>query len=111
MYKPDLSDEMVNRSINEKINIFVKSCQSVLTSFNNFQEIYCLPESERKRNNLLDPYELLEKVKEFIISNFSETEMKQILRIQDVPNELPTVIVVGYIVLQKILQEMGTVNG
>ncbi|SEU03578.1 DNA cytosine methyltransferase [Lacrimispora sphenoides] len=105
-FMPVPNIEFLDNYKKENIEKFIKSMQSELVGYNDFQKRYCMTSLER--NNMLGPYELLSRVREFIDEVYPTDEFRaNIIRISEMPYELPISIVVGYYILCRLVENMG----
>ena len=100
-YTPKIDQRELNIKYLNKVNKFIKKIKKDLTSFDKFQEIYCLTALERK--DILGPEELLFKIKSFIEDLLTERERRIICKYNNYPYDLPQAISIGYYVLSKII--------
>lgn len=112
IFKPDLQKFQLEQSLAKKIDSFLMEISPKIVSFNRFQYFYCLTDSERKKSNSSGPFELLDEVNTFVQSLhkrvYSQGNSPQI--ICDELLNIPDQILLGYYVLNKILNEMETKN-
>ncbi len=110
-FEPSLKNNFFSEKENELIDIFMNEISNKLLSFNELQKAYCITSEERKKRNLLGPYELLKEVKDFIdyCSKNSEDIISIILDHQTYA--IPKRIVLGYFLLENILNKMEGKNG
>jgi DNA (cytosine-5)-methyltransferase 1 len=96
-----------------EITVIKEYCSSLnekLVNYNDFQKQHCLTEDERKKGDLLGPFELLNKVREFIDTLMNGSDRIDYLDISDEPYLLPRPIAIGYFVLQSFIKKMSEVN-
>ncbi|WP_375180219.1 DNA cytosine methyltransferase [Enterococcus rotai] len=78
----------------KKINKEIGILKSKILSYEIFQKSYCMTSSDRERNNLIGPDELLEKIKIIIDNDFNEYSSKY--PIQNIDLELPQKIIIPF---------------
>lgn len=104
VYTPDIGIEYIPENLRENVVLFVNQLKVESSSFNKFQELFCL--IEEKQTNMIAPYQLLDKIKEFIEVTIPENNRKNLIGIKGLI-ELPLAIVVGYYVLLEVTKYMG----
>lgn len=107
-FVPNVQDIPISREDNMKINKFIDQIQHDLSSFNDFQTIYCMTMDEIKKKKLMGPYEFLNKVKKFMQTEFASDE-KEYLPLAVPPFGLPKPIAVGYFVMSKCMNRMSKI--
>ena len=110
VYVPKISGIDLPADYRKKADSFVKSYADDILSMNAFQEAYCMTTDMRNQKALCGPYELLEKVKQFLSETISSSDQKKIIPISEEPKSLPTAIAVGYYILKKITRKMGGIK-
>ena len=110
VYKPVGVESSVPSNYKESINQFIERMRFGLTSFNSFQETFCMTRNQRKENSLVGPYELLDAIKEFIVSLIPSEEMSNTVNISENLSDVPVPIVVGYYIVDKITKEMRSIS-
>jgi DNA (cytosine-5)-methyltransferase 1 len=88
------------------IEQFKKSIEKQLSSFDDFQKIYCMIENDRIAANLIGPYELLNRVKSFIELFRASYPLTNDYSFNQEPYTLPRDIALSYFVLQSIINQM-----
>jgi DNA (cytosine-5)-methyltransferase 1 len=107
IYTPELTDLKINKDDIKKVNDFLLDLRTKRTSAEKFQEVYCKTSTERKKQNLLGPYELLDQIQSFLLKNFDfkKDELKSALPQNGMP-ELSRPVALGYYILSKAIQIM-----
>lgn len=104
VFTPEVTRKAINEHYLAAINEYL--AQQPIVTFNDFQRAFCMTESDRKGNNLLGPYEMLERVRGFIDAHMDEHEKNVQVQISDSPYKLPQAILIGYYVLRQIIHRM-----
>ncbi len=104
VFTPEIGDQSICREYYAAIDEFLAQ-QQVIT-FNNFQQAFCMTTENRQAQHLVGPYELLDRVKEFIDQHLNDDEKKVLIEIDEEPYKIPQAILIGYYVLRKIVQRM-----
>jgi len=107
-FVPNVQDIPISRDDHMKINKFIDQIQPDLSSFNDFQTIYCMTMDEIKKKRLMGPYEFLSKVKKFMQTEFA-SDGKDYLPLGVQPFGLPTPIAIGYFVMSECMNRMGKI--
>jgi len=106
VFTPKLNIEALNEKQQAKVNKFIEDKMKELTTQEDFQKIHCLTNVERQ--GLLGPFELLSQVREIIDTILSNEESKSaIIETSEKPGKLPISIVVGYVILNKLMNHIG----
>ena len=74
-----------------------------LVSHNKFQKIFCMTTEKRKEDDLLGPYELLDKVKYFIVSQKIDEKKIMSIKNQNKRLQIPYKIMFSYNILKLII--------
>ena len=112
VYKPIIVKEMIPEIYGESIRNYLEKIQHGVVSYNQFQEMFCMTTKKRKDIAGLGPYELLDDIKKFI--DYLLTKENKIIQVEtgDKPEKLPLAIMIGYYLLDKIVEQMeGLSNG
>lgn len=107
IFTPDICPDDIPKKYYRKINNYIKRMKHSMTTYSEFQQIFCLTTDERKLRRLIGPYELLAKTKEFLVSLMNEKEMGQDKDISCEPTQLPQSIIIGYYILDSLVKDMG----
>jgi DNA (cytosine-5)-methyltransferase 1 len=102
-YLTKIKPEHFKKSTVESVNRFIRSLMPYLVDHDAFQRIYCKTESERRKKEQIGPYELLERVKEFVKAQGLEGHVK----VTGIPKLLPAPIALGSYTLSRILTAMN----
>ena len=105
-FTPKITQDMFSDQELRKIENFYKSIREKLTCHNEFQRIYCMIQSERLRRGFYGPYELLERVRDFLNAVGENANSTNDVLFDETPFALPRPIALGYFVLQSIIREM-----
>jgi DNA (cytosine-5)-methyltransferase 1 len=109
IYEPNLNEVPFSKADLVRMNHFVDQLQKEYVSFNDFQTIYCMVFNEVKRNRLMGPYELLNKVKKFIETEFA-SDRADYLPTLSPPFGYPKPIAIGFYLLSKCLSRMKLIT-
>lgn len=104
VFTPKVTRRIIDERYRAAINEFLAQ-QSVVTC-NEFQRAFCMTASDRRENNVLGPYEMLKRVREFIDVNMDDCEKNVQVQIDESPYNLPQAILIGYYVLRHIIHRM-----
>ncbi|WP_345975661.1 DNA cytosine methyltransferase [Sulfurimonas sp. HSL3-7] len=102
VYRPKIVLEMFNIEHQKVMQSFIESFKYKLTDATRLQENHCKTEKERKINNDIGPYELLNLIREFIDNNIVEEDFNKNIFIDNELTGLPYVIAVGFYVLNEL---------
>jgi DNA (cytosine-5)-methyltransferase 1 len=89
----------------QKIVEFVMSLERKLKAFDDFQAIYCMTLDQQRGAQGIAPYELLNRVKNFVAGSFAEN-LDDFLPLSCSPYYLPKPIALGYLTLVECLSIM-----
>lgn len=106
-YTPEVSTDIFVNINNLAITNYIKEMAKKIKSYRDFQKSYCMTQEERNNTNLTGPYELLNDVKEFIVSQISEKEMNNMIALPDESLNIPFAICLGYYILDNILKALN----
>jgi DNA (cytosine-5)-methyltransferase 1 len=107
VYVPELTNLKISKDDITKLNEFISELKTKRTSSKKFQEVLCKTSTERKTNNLLGPYELLDQIQSFLLKNFDFKNDN--LKFEIPENGLPELsrpIALGYYILSKAIQTL-----
>lgn len=111
VFIPNIKGFKLTDNEKEKISDSVKSIEKEFVSYEEFQNVHCITEEDRRSKKLIGPYELLNKVKEFIEIGMKDLDLEGQLSINEEPYKLPRNIAIGYYVLVLIDNKMRGKNG
>lgn len=107
VFTPDFSEDIVSPLYIEKIKQYIaKKCDEA-TSFQKFQQLFCMTTTQRKAEKQEGPYELLTDIRGFIDSLFTDEEKALLINTNTEPQQLPQAIAIGYFILKSIVTKMG----
>lgn len=109
IYIPNPNEIPFSKTDLISMNQFVEQLEKEFVSFNDFQTIYCMVFNEVKRNKLMGPYELLNKVKRFIETEFASDKMDYLPTLSP-PFGFPKPIAIGFYLLSKCLFRMERIT-
>jgi DNA (cytosine-5)-methyltransferase 1 len=104
-YTPRILAEDIDGELRDRVGSFVKDMVPQLCSGDEFQRRHCMTAAERK--DLVGPYELLERTREFIDATFSDDEKRRMVQIHDDPKHVPQAVAVGYYILRRLTRAIG----
>ncbi|MHB8070596.1 MAG: DNA cytosine methyltransferase [Candidatus Cryosericum sp.] len=104
-YAPHISAAEVSPGLSDQIEAFVKDITPQLCAARQFQQRYCMSAPDRR--DLIGPYELLQRIREFIDASLSETERQRPVQIHDDPKHIPQAISAGYYILERLTKAIG----
>lgn len=107
VYTPKIETRHIPQQYRHAVTAFLGGIRNRMPGMNRFQAVYCLTSQERKKQQLIGPYELLDEVRALIDDLLTPEEQEQYLSIDEKPKELPTAIVVGYYILSDLINHMG----
>ncbi len=107
VYTPKVKTYHIPQQYRRAIADFFGEVRNKVSGMNRFQTVYCMTSQEREEQQLIGPYELLDKVRALIDTILSPEEQKQYLPISGEPGRLPAATVVGYYVLSNLINRMG----
>lgn len=101
LYTPRISVDDIDEELRGRIDVFVRDIDPQLCSAAEFQRRHCMTGAER--GDMMGPYELLDRIREFISTLlYNDSLKKAVVRIDDNPKHVPQAIEVGYYILQQI---------
>lgn len=93
-----------NAELQNSIDGFINNIRARVGTPLDLQLKYCMTYSERLNNQLLGPFELLEEVRRFIDNNIVDKFDKSYENIEGVNEKVPSIIYIGYYILQEIIK-------
>ena len=109
VFTPDISFQVIPLRYKEAVHNYIRKVKKRIPDMNTFQEVYCMTTEERTGQHYYGPYELLASTKDFIDSNISAEEQQEYIFLGEAPNSIPLGIAVGYVILKRIVIQMGRV--
>jgi len=110
-YVIDISESIWDEKFCRKIKSFISSLRNnICSSHNEFQKIYCMTSTVRESQQFYGPYELLDRINNFIRESMSEEAMKELLQVDSDLPAFPNAILLGYYMLNLVLEIMK-ING
>jgi len=108
VFIPLVEAELWEKQLLEKLNKYIKNIEPHLCkSYEQFQKVYCMTSEERRADNYIGPFELLNFVKEYIDENFDSTSLNEQIHISDEMPNFPKAIGVGYYLLGCLLARIN----
>lgn len=107
IYTPKTDEFIFDKMDIAKINEFLSGLKTKRTTANRFQQVFCKTSTQRKNDNLLGPYELLDQIQLFLVKNFDlkSDKLKFEIPKKGLP-ELSRPIALGYYILSKAIQKL-----
>lgn len=109
-FTPVLDEDVIAPQYVEEIRQFIHTKKQSITSYQRFQELYCMTTNQRLATNHDGPYELLADIRCFLDELLPDEEKSAIVCTNTDPHHLPQAIAIGYYILKKIITEMGGLN-
>lgn len=107
VFTPDFSDNIFPSQYINIIRQYIEEKRIRVTSFQRFQELFCMTTAQRKDEQRDGPYELLADIRQFIDSLLMDEEKALMIDTNTEPQQLPLAIAIGYFILKSIITEMG----
>ena len=105
-YTPQIQLTCIDAKYKDAINRFIDTYRKSMPTYNTFQNYFCMTTQQREDNGVYGPFELLNQVKLFIEKTISDEDLNRMVMIDQLPNELPLAIIIGYYVLVEITKLM-----
>lgn len=110
-FTPVLCEDIIPPLYIERIKQYISRKKKEATSFQRFQELFCMTTNQRIAEKLDGPYELLADIRKLIDSILLTDEKKaQQINTNTQPQQLPQSIAIGYYILKSIVTEMGGIT-
>jgi DNA (cytosine-5)-methyltransferase 1 len=110
VYSPTKIGKYIDDDLKSKIGLYIEQIRPSLSSFNEFQRIYCMTDAERKEQKLIGPFELLESIKDFLQDTVPIKEWDEPIKISHGYPNIPKVLTIGYFILAEVIKEMGGIS-
>ena len=107
VYTPNITMHEIPSQYKDSIHDFVEQIKKSVPNMDTFQLVFRMTNEDRLNQEYIGPFELLDKIKEFIETNLSMKEQKEYVQFVDEPNAVPLAIAVGYVVLKRTITYMG----
>lgn len=107
VFKPECSRSWIAENVYSEIDNFIQNKIEQIISANAFQSYYCLPESVRKKRNLIGPMELLSELKPFLATLQIDQNSQVKAQEKDRIVEIPIIIAIGYYLLSEIVSQIN----
>jgi DNA (cytosine-5)-methyltransferase 1 len=108
VYTPLVDINCISKNDVKIIDDFIKKLTPLIVSFHNFQNLYCLTETERANN--LGPFELLIRLKRFLGQTGLKCFEEAYIDCEGAPFKLPAKIAIGYFILDEIVKKMEVLS-
>lgn len=106
-FTPNLTEAMISPLYIERVEQYILEKNASATSFQRFQNLFCMTTTQRLAENQEGPYELLADVRRFIDTLLTDEEKLLLISTNTEPQQLPQAIAIGYFILKSIVTEMG----
>ena len=106
-FAPNITMWAIPSQYKDAVRDFIMQTKKSIPSMNKFQSVFCMTGEQRSRQKYFGPYELLEKIKDFIETTFSPEAQKEYVHFGDEPTTVPMAIAAGYLILKRLLTYMG----
>ncbi|HCL02985.1 MAG TPA: DNA cytosine methyltransferase [Lachnoclostridium phytofermentans] len=106
-YSPLFSIDVFPDMYQSEIMCFIEAENEKLDTSYGFQIAFCMTQEERKKANIMGPYELLNDVKQFIVKHISEEDMNRNVEIPGHSLQIPFAICMGYFILNSVMNRLG----
>jgi DNA (cytosine-5)-methyltransferase 1 len=105
VFTPEYSESWIPKEILPDVIQFIENMSTEIVDGNEFQKVFCLVQTIRKKQNLTGPMELLADVRSFLDS--LQLDYNKTIEIQENYSliELPIIISIGYFVLSEIISK------
>lgn len=110
VYIPKINIELFQNEEQKQIIKCISFLKNSAVSFNEFQNIYCMTNNERKKMGLVGPFELLDVVNDFIRGLSIEPNHPIIISLNQEQIKLPREIAIGFFILNSNCNEMGRLS-
>lgn len=108
IFTPEIIESILLDGERQVIDRFIKSVPCIHYSCAEFQRIFCMTKEYRIQNGLTGPFELLNKIKNFLDELAQIESVRNVyVKLEEEPYELPKLIFFGYYILQNITKQMG----
>lgn len=107
IFIPDISESIISPLYIERVKQYIANKCAEVTSFQRFQQLFCMTTSQRTTENQHGPYEMLADIRQFIDTLLADDEMALLINTNTEPQQLPQAIAVGYFILKSIVTKMG----
>ena len=104
---PNITIRVIPPQYKAFVNEYIEKTKETLPRANKFQKVFCMTEESREQQNLIGPFELLEKTKAFIDDIISSEEQEKYVTFNGGQSNVPLAIATGYLILKKITTYMG----
>lgn len=106
-FTPNLSKSMVSAMYTERVEQYISKKCADASSFQRFQNLFCMTTQQRIIVKKDGPYELLADIRQFIDTLLPDEEKMQLITINAELQQVPQAIAIGYYILKSIVTEMG----
>jgi DNA (cytosine-5)-methyltransferase 1 len=102
--KPRVYNQHFSKEEIQNIGNFIQSIRSNIVSPNKLQVYYCMTNNQRVNNNYLGPYELLDKINEFVIEQRIDVNRNITISYLNEKFLIPFKIIYAYKLLKEIVK-------
>ena len=106
-FTPIFEENIVNSQYINRVRQFILTKTAHCTSFQRFQELFCMTTDQRAATHQAGPYELLSEIRHFLDELLTEEEKVTLIDTNTTPQHVPQAIAIGYYILKHIVTEMG----
>ena len=106
-FTPNLSKSMVSAMYTERVEQYISKKCADASSFQRFQNLFCMTTQQRIIVKKDGPYELLADIRQFVDTLLPDEEKMQLITINAELQQVPQAIAIGYYILKSIVTEMG----
>lgn len=89
----------IHNQFRDEITTFIKGISGKLCNEYIFQMRYCATDAQR--TNLIGPYELLERIRQFLDEILTSEQQKEMRELKENPYKVPCAIQIGYYILNE----------
>ena len=101
-FTPNLSKSMVSAMYTERVEQYISKKCADASSFQRFQNLFCMTTQQRIIVKKDGPYELLADIRQFIDTLLPDEEKMQLITINAELQQVPQAIAIGYYILKSI---------
>lgn len=108
IFRPSIGNIEIAEAQLKRADAFFDPILDKIVNFNQFQDIHIQTINEVRSGELLGPYEVLSRIKDFLDLEFAfAKDNKEKCNLSEAPFELPKPIVLGYYILSKFVNLMA----
>ena len=107
VYTPKIAINKIPIKYRHRVQEFIKQAEKTIPDMNKFQVVFRMTTEQRSQQQFDGPFDLLEKIKDFIDNTFALQDQSKRVSLKDGSQTIPLAIVAGYLILKKITTFMG----